>query len=84
MAKSASGDKSEPSCQEFADKPNMARLWTLGHGDCSVGFSQGKAARLAEKAEQSPLGGPGERAPSEAALGMWPALPQGEMVNGRQ
>lgn len=50
MAKSASGDKSEPGCQEFADEPNMAKLWTLGHGDCSAGVSQGKAARLAEKA----------------------------------
>lgn len=50
MAKSASGDKSEPGCQEFADKPNMARLWTLGHRDRSAGVSRGKAARLAEKA----------------------------------
>lgn len=30
------------------------------------------------------FGRTGERAPSEAALGMWPALPQGEMVNGGQ
>lgn len=67
MAKSASGDKSAAGLPGVADKPNTARLWTPGHGDCSAGTSQGKAARLAEKAagwrgtEQSLLGRQGRK-----------------------
>lgn len=66
----------------------MARLWTLGHGDCLAGVSQGKAARLAEKAagwrgqNRVSWEDKGKRAPSLAALGVWPALPHGEMVDG--
>lgn len=50
MAKSASGDKSATGLPGVVDKLNMARLWTLGHGDSLAGVSQGEAARLAEKA----------------------------------
>lgn len=70
MAKSASGDKSAAGLPGVADKPNMARLWTPGHGDCSAGTSQGKAARLAEKAagwrgqNRVSWDDKGERAPS--------------------